>query len=259
MTRPTLTSEQEAALIYPDYRRELRVLTPDPQRLVPLIGRLRLELDGAEAGAPMTDMIQPLDAGQPWEAVAEVLGTDEPQALVDGWIDLLPLLKLAALFGEIEPGLYVPRNVTPDRIVALLSGYGGVTLERAGLNADGQVMVTPAHIRLQRNLQWRWTHEDWAEATLMSGAWPGPSVDAKRVYGDMSFIELDMHRILELPVASRDADGFITLSDTQLSELGALHLTLQAATQVFIENVTLDLSTPEVAETLAQWEIWASN
>ncbi len=259
MTPPSLTPEQEAALSQPGYRRELRVLTPDPQRLLPLVGQLRLDIDGAEAGAPMADLSLPLTSGPPWEAVAEALGTEEPQALVDGWIDLVPLLKLAALFGEVQPGAYTPRNVTPDRILELVSGYGDMTPERAGLNAEGEVMLTPAHIRLQRNLQWRWSHEDFSEDAVWNGGWPGPATDPKRVYGDMSFIELDMHRILDLPVVSRNADGFITLSDTQLSELGALHLTLQAATQVFIENVTLDLSTREVAETLAQWEIWASN
>jgi hypothetical protein len=259
MTRPTLTREQEATLARPGYARELRLLTPDPQRLVPLIGQLRFELDGAESGAPQTDTVQPLADADPWDAVADALGTDDPQALVDGWVDLVVVLKLAAQFGQIAPGAYPLRNVTAARIQDLVSGYGDMTPERAGFDANGDVLLTPAHIRLQRNLQWQWTFDDGAEAVVARGGWPGPAADPKRVYGNMSFIALDMHRILELPIELRTPEGYIDLTETQLAEVMALHVTLQAATQVYVENVTLDLTTPEVAEVLAIWEGRAAN
>lgn len=259
MTAPALTPEQEAALIAPRYNRLLRILTPDPQRLVPLIGRLRLELDGAESGAPMADLTAPLAGAEPWEAVAEALGTDAPQALLDGWLDMAPLVKLAALHGRIDPGTYTLRNVTPERLLEVLAGYGGMTPERAGFTPEGQVALTEAHIALQRNLQWQWTHRGTAEEVVEDGSWPGPSGDAKRVYGEMSFVELDMHRILGLPIEARTPEGYIALSETQVSELSALHLTVLAATQAFVENVTLDLSTPDAIATRAQWETWASN
>ncbi|MEJ6394911.1 hypothetical protein V8J82_16725 [Gymnodinialimonas sp. 2305UL16-5] len=254
MSRPALTDAQVDMLINPGYERESTVMTPSPERLLPLIGQLRFELDGAEAGAPMTDGQAPLVDAAPWEAVGAALGAGDPQTLLDGWLDLLPLLRLASFYGQIEPGRYRLQNTTPEAVLDRVSGYGDMTLERAGFDAEGQVMLTEPHIRLLRDVQWRWTHDEIAEDIYFSfDMWPGPAIDPKRVYGDMSFIELDMHRILNLPVEERNADGFIELSATQEQELAALHLTLLAATQAFVENVALDLAADEAQQTLRRW------
>lgn len=250
--RPALTPDQQSSLIDPRYPRDFSVRTPDPQRLVPLIGQLCLSMDGAESGAPMTDPNTPLTTGAPWEAVALALGTQDAQALLDGWLDMATLVRTAAWYGQIAPGTYDLRNRTQAQLMDALAGYGWSAAE-AGFDADGRVTLTEQKIILLRNQMWQWTHDEIGEEIYHDGGWPGPSVDPKRVYGDMSFIELDMHRVLELPIERRDDRGYIQLSDAQLASLSALHSTMLPATQVFLENVTLDLGAPELADHVRTW------
>lgn len=84
-----------------------------------------------------------------------------------------------------------------------------------------EVTVTDQHFRLLREA-------DWRTATM----------DCKRPYGDFTYYQADMARILGLPVTA-DAEGKATLRDADEERLSLLHNEMQWVVQAFIEHAEL--------------------
>lgn len=253
MSAPDLNDTQFAALMQPRFEALTTFDAAAPEVLAPLLADLRFGWDGAESGAPMVDPGAPLVRGAVWDRVATQIGTSELDRVISAWLSMSGLMRLAGLFGQVEPGTYTLRNVDADWIMQAMAGYSGMTLARAGITADGQVRLSPDQISLIRNQYWEWTHFELAEEILLDTLWPGPSADPKRPYGDMSFYANDVHRILDWPIESRDADGWIQISPAQERAADDLHFTMLAATQVFFENVTLDTGSDDVVAVVEQW------
>lgn len=154
-----------------------------------LLKQSRLGWDGAERGAPM------LDPDRPY-----------------GRADLLAQAR-ALRHGTLAPGRYPPTNVAPAEVHGALRGYGELSFDDLGLDADGQVVVTEHHLKLLRAIEIRWPSTYDCADRLAAGEYPAAAADAKRPYGDFTFIEVDMARILgDLPPAPgprphRGADG----------------------------------------------------
>lgn len=79
------------------------------------------------------------------------------------------------------------------------------------------------------------------EDRLVMGEYPGAAADAKRPYGDFTFIEVDMAAILgELPPVTGGNGPAIFEPSPELAErLQRLHWQMLVSMQVFVERVAL--------------------
>ena len=200
-----------------------------------MIRAMKLDLATYEVGAPQVSLSDPYT--EPQDALfARVLSPDVTAADVEAFVLTLPA-AMRAFFAEAEiaPGRYVTRNLP------LATLY-----QRARIAGDApeQFDLTPEMITLARGLSWEWPHEDEVYLAGANGVVPGPSVDAKRPYGDMTYYALDVHRLLGWPVEVRDEGGWIRTTPEQDAAAGALHALMLPVAQVFVEQATM----PTVAE-----------
>lgn len=198
-----------------------------------LIRSLRLDWAGYEAGAPQADLANPwvLPSRQQF---ATVLGTQDEAGQIDVALQMVAAITVFFRHAEIAPGRYTTSNVP---LAALWSAAG------IPGSAPAAFDLTEELIALARALAWQWPHEDEVDTALSAGAIPGPAVDAKRPYGDMSFYALDVHRVLDWPVESRTADGYIALSEAQVDAASRLHRLMLPVAQIFVEHARLAAGT----------------
>lgn len=88
---------------------------------------------------------------------------------------------------------------------------------------DGRtrVEVTTDHIRLLRHAIWRYG-----------------MIDGKRPYGSYTHYQIDMARILDMPV-TRSAEGYDEVSPADEARLTALHREMTAVVQAYVEHVEI--------------------
>ena len=75
-------------------------------------------------------------------------------------------------------------------------------------------------------------------ALLANANIQGPFVDCKRPYGDMTYFEIDMARILGVEF-TRDDKGRPRFTKEQLARFDRLHHEMQRVLQVFVEHATV--------------------
>lgn len=210
-----------------------------------LIRQSVLSWDGAERGAPRLDPLKPMGKADLFGQLSSIqsVGTSDQQR-VRFYVSMVSALNYFTDKALLEPGEYELNNLSVKNIRELMRGYSysdeaGLSDAELGFSDAGKVVMSAEIIALVKGAYWGWSNHWENDEMIGDGWWPSPAIDPKRPYGDMSYIELDMHRILEWPVKKRDKDGYIELTDEQQEQLTLLHFRLLAATQVFLENARL--------------------
>lgn len=204
-----------------------------------LLRQARLGWDGAERGAPMLDPRRPYGRADLLTQLAEVFGTDaRTDDLARYHVEMFFVLARFLQHGTLAPGRYPLTNITVADVRALLRGYGDLSDDDLGIDVDGQVTLTDEHLRLLRATEIRWPSEYDCADRLEAGEYPAAAADSKRPYGDYTFIEVDMARILgELPPAV-GAAVFEPGPELAL-RLQRLHWQMLVSMQVFLERAEL--------------------
>jgi hypothetical protein len=209
-----------------------------------LLRRARFSWDGAERGAPMLDPERPFGRTDLLAQLAEVFGSDDAEELARRQVDMYFVIARALKHGALAPGRYALGNIGAADVREAMRGYGGddgVTDADLGLDADGLVTLTDDHLKLLRDIGIRWPSEYDCEDRLEVGDYPAAAADPKRPYGDFTFIEVDMARILGvLPPPPKGGEPAIFDPSPELAQrLQRLHWQMLVAMQVFAEQVVL--------------------
>lgn len=244
-TPPSLDDEAINALMEPEWDD----LYPDDfvltQPQLDLIRNARMGWNTTEMGAPMLDLYRPYFGGPTARQVELALGEDALD--MEKAAFLISMVSAFSTFfsnAKIEPGPYKLTNLDAEDIAAAAM-HDQERLAWFGLNEDGTVALTQELIQLVRNLQWDWADEDDIAEVLYKGELPSPIVDPKRPYGDMSYFQLDIHRILEWRTEQKTSEGYIALTDAQELAASDLHFRTMLAAQAMIEHATIDLKAAE--------------
>lgn len=207
-----------------------------------LLRAMRFSWDGAERGAPMLDPERPYGRADLLAQLAETFPGEDETALARRHVEAMFVLARALAHGVLAPGRYALRNITPDDVRGAMRGYGGpqgMSDDDLGIDGAGSVAAGEEHLALLRNLSVRWP-SDWdCEERLDLGLYPAAAADSKRPYGDFTFIEVDMARILgRLPPAP--PDGVFEPDPELAAHLQKLHWQMLGAIQVFVENAEIE-------------------
>lgn len=213
-------------------------------RHIALLRQIRLSWDGAERGAPMLDPERPYGRPDLLAHLAEVFGTDDANTLARRHVEMFFVLARALKHGVLRPGRYALGNIGADDVRAAMQGYGGdegLGDADLGLVAEGTIAVTDEHLKLLRNIESRWPSQWECEERLESGTYPAGAADPKRPYGDFTYIEVDMARILGcLPPPPDGDEPAVFEPEPALAEhLQRLHWQMLGAMQAFVENAEL--------------------
>ena len=161
----------------------------------------------------------PVEAGAPGLLVSwKQLESEDGALPADAPPDLSQALAQFMQRAKLPPGRYSYPNPLAGRGLELMLPPPVADL---GHRQTVDFEFTAHHDRLLRHLQWR-----------------GLLVDPKRPYGDMTYFELDMARILGDTVA-RGADGAPALTEQQTRRYERLHAQMISALQVFLREAQL--------------------
>lgn len=212
--RETLIEDPEWDVLYPE---SFTFTAPH----LALIKLARLHWSRTENGAPELDPQNPYRDASTMEHLTLLLGEDRSEATQIAFLQsMVAAIAQFCATAQIAPGKYTLSS-PPDGVAP-------------------QVTLTPDLITLVRNLAWDWPDEDDMRDAQSAGEIAGPVVDPKRPYGDMSFYQLDIHRLLEWPIEHRNEDGFIQLSDSQIEAATLLHTQILGAAQAVLEHGEVD-------------------
>lgn len=205
-------------------------LTVSPQHAA-LMRLLRVQWMPIESGAPGIDFEQPLVGGPDTLAIArQALKTDDDALAIRRMAEVCRLVpRFVALVGKLSPGRY---TVPPEMKAAF-------DFPDSGVDAEGGFTLRAEHLSLLRAAVWREAGREELEAVLREGDrfWPMPMIDGKRPYGDASFYQIDMARLLGEPYAL-DAKGYAITQPAKDARLEKLHYETLAALQVFLGHAT---------------------
>lgn len=214
-----------------------------PQHIA-LLRQARLSWEGAERGAPMLDPQRPYGRADLLTQLADVFATDDEKALARRHVEMFFALARALRHGVLRPGRYRLRNIGADDVRQAMRGYGGeagVSDADLGLGGEGAVTVTDEHLKLLRNLQIVWPSQWACEERLDDGGYPSAAADPKRPYGDYTYIEVDMARILGRlpPPPAGDEPAVFEPEPALAAHLQRLHWQMLGAMQAFVENAEI--------------------
>ena len=204
---------------------------------IDLLRQIRLGWDGAERGAPMLDPRRPYGRTDVLAQLAETFDTEDYEELARRHVEMMFVLARLLRHGTLAPGRYPLGTLAAEDVRRAMRGYDA-TDEDLGLGDGGRVEITEDHLSLLREIDIRWPSVSDCEDRIDAGRYPAATVDAKRPYGDMTHIEIDMARILDvLPPAP---DGGIFEPEPELAQrLQRLHWQMLVAMQVFVEHADL--------------------
>ncbi len=208
-------------------------LGPDDVRL---IRRMRLGWNGTETGAVQQDPKRPFAGAGTLDLLAEALGPEAGEEANVAFLHQRPAaLRAFCHSAALDPGRYRIGNLDYVAVEAEL-GWTRDWPDGIGLTPEMEIEVTADDIALVRNAQWQWPDEDDMHRAFEAGEVAGPTVDPKRPYGDMSFFDLDVHRILGWPVEARTEEGYVEVTDAQSDEVARLHFRQLCVMQAFLEQ-----------------------
>jgi hypothetical protein len=213
-------------------------------RHIDLMRHMRFAWEGAERGAPMLDPQQPYGRRDLIAQLRETFGSHDDQDAAKRHVEMFFVLARCLRHGHLLPGRYAFRNIDAGDVCDVMRGYGGdrgLSDADLGLDADGLVTLTNEHLKLLRQIEIRWPSEWECEERLDMGAYPAATADCKRPYGDHTFIEVDMARILgRLPRPQEDEENlFFEPSEELQTHLQRLHWQMLVAMQVLVEHAEL--------------------
>lgn len=203
-----------------------------------LLRQMQFTWDGAERGAPTLDPRRPYGRRDLLVQLGEVFETDEPDTLARCHVEMLFVLARTLVHGGLTPGSYPLHHADDAR--RALAGYDGITDADIGIRADDRVEITEDHVKLLRAIDIRWPSSSECADRLAVGEYPAAAADPKRPYGDFTYIEVDMARILGvLPPPPEDGSGIFEPSPELADHLQRLHWQMLVAMQVFVEHADL--------------------
>lgn len=192
-----------------------------------LIRLLRVQWMPIESGAPGIDFEQPLLGGPDTLAIARrALKTSDDALAIRRLAEVCRVLPdFVASVGKLAPGHYP----LPTEMKAAFD------FPQSGMDALGGFTLRAEHLVLLRAAVWREAGPQQLEAVLREGDqfWPAPLIDGKRPYGDASYYQVDMARLLGEPYPL-DAKGYAITEPAKDARLEKLHYETLAALQVFL-------------------------
>jgi hypothetical protein len=208
-----------------------------------LLRQMRFSWDGAERGAPMLDPERPYGRTDLLAQLGETFESDDGFEIAQRHVEMVFVLARVLKHGSLAPGRYALRNIGASDVREAMRGYGGeegVSDADLGLAADGRVAIGDDQLQLLRAIEIRWPSIYECEERLGSGVFPAAAADAKRPYGDFTYIEVDMARILGVLPPRTDGDSAIFEPSPELAQhLQRLHWQMLVAIQVFAEQASL--------------------
>ncbi|MBB1628373.1 hypothetical protein [Achromobacter sp. UMC71] len=183
-----------------------------------------------ESGAPGIEFENPLGGKDTIGAAMALLGTHDRSRAAQRLAEVSRLVpSYVREIGRLAPGRYV---VPAARREAF-------DFPDSGVDAQGNFQLRGEHLALLRAANWRDAGTDALEAVLREGDayWPMPYIDGKRPYGDSSFYQIDMARLLGEPYAL-DARGRAITEPAKDARLASLHWQTAAALQVFLAHAS---------------------
>jgi hypothetical protein len=208
-----------------------------------LLRQMRFSWEGAERGAPMLDPERPYGREDLLAQLGEAFGADDAVELARRHVEMVFVLARVLKHGALSPGRYQLSNIGASDVREAMRGYGGddgVTDTDLGLDADGHVAIRDDHLQLLRAIEIRWPSTYECEDRLRLGEFPAAAADPKRPYGDITYIEVDMARVLGVLPPRTDGDsGAFEPSPELAAHLQRLHWQMLVAIQVFAEQASL--------------------
>lgn len=182
-----------------------------------------------ESGAPAVDFEQPLLGGTDTLAIVrKALKTTDDALAIRRLAEVCRLVpRYVAAIGTLPPGRYpVPAEMKE-----------AFDFPESGVDAQGGFHLRKAHLTLLRAAVWREVNARSLQAVLREGErfWPMPYIDGKRPYGDASYYQVDMARLLGKPYPM-DAKGYAVADPAKDARLERLHYEMLAALQVFLAH-----------------------
>lgn len=196
-----------------------------------LMRRLRVIWLPIESGGPGIDFSQPFGEGNPTLATAMAILELNDEALAARLVAELGLL--VAPYVGAGAGLAPGRYALPAGVATELASA------EAGITPDGQFDFTAQHAALLKGFNWISVDASMVEYVLEEDTetWPMPYVDGKYPYGECSYFQIDMARVLGEPYALDDSGAMIGDADKD-ERLENLHYQTLTALQVFLVHAT---------------------
>lgn len=195
-----------------------------------LIAAFRVIFVPIEEGAPGIDPEFPFgDKVDVMQRALSLLGTS----------DRLLATRLIAEAGRILPAYIARAQMVPGKYTVPADMAAYFSTPDSGVAGDGSFVFRQEHATLLKGANWRVVGAENIEEVLATpDMWPMPYIDGKRPYGDMSYYQLDMARLLGEPYAI-GPDGKALPDEAKDARLEALHGEMTAALQVFLCNARL--------------------
>jgi hypothetical protein len=196
-----------------------------------LIRRLRVIWLPIESGGPGIDFSQPFGQHHPTLATAMAVLALDDEAVAARLVAELGLL--VAQYVSAGAGLAPGRYALPADVAAELA------YAEAGITPDGQFDFSTQHAALLKQLNWISVDAAMLDYVLEEDTetWPMPYVDGKYPYGESSYFQIDMARLLGEPYALDDSGAVIGDADKD-ERLENLHYQTLTALQVFLIHAT---------------------
>ena len=196
-----------------------------------LIRHLRVIWLPIESGGPGIDFSQPFGQDNPTLATAMAILETNDEPLAARLVAELGLL-VAPYVGAgaaLAPGRYaLPADVAAELASA-----------EAGITPDGQFDFSAQHAALLKGFNWISVDAAMVAYVLEEDTetWPMPYVDGKYPYGECSYFQIDMARVLGEPYALDDNGDMVGDADKD-ERLENLHYQTLTALQVFLVHAT---------------------
>ncbi|WP_313625676.1 hypothetical protein [Achromobacter sp.] len=205
-----------------------------------LVRLLRVQWMPVESGAPAIDFEQPLLGGAQTLAIArDALKTTD---------DALALRRLAEVCRLIPRYVQSIGRLRPGRYAVPVEMREAFDFPESAVDAQGEFNLNKEHLVFLRDLAWRVADDRDLQAVLREGDrfWPMPYVDGKRPYGNSSYYQVDMAKLLGEPYPL-DAKGYAIRDPAKDARLARLHYEMLAALQVFLRHSVAAKSTRQGA------------
>jgi hypothetical protein len=194
-----------------------------------LIAAMRVVFIPIEEGAPGIDGQFPF--GRRRDTVKHalaLLGTSNRTLAVRTIAEAGRILPEYIARAQLAPGRYK----VPDDMAAYFS------TPESGVGKDGTFAFGAAHAALLKAANWVVVDHESIDTVLDMDMWPMPYIDGKQPYGDMSFFQIDMARLLGEPYA-RAPDQSMIRDAQKDAKLAKLHNEMTAALQIFLINARI--------------------
>ncbi|MBB1596902.1 hypothetical protein A9973_22835 [Achromobacter sp. UMC46] len=194
-----------------------------------LMRELRAMWMPVESGAPAIDFEQPLLGGP------DTLGTARKRLKTSD--DALAIRRLAEVCRLIPRYVGSLGGLRPGRYAVPAEMKEAFDFPESGVDAQGGFDLRREHLTLLRAAAWREVDAQSLQAVLREGDrfWPMPYIDGKRPYGDASYYQIDMARLLGDPYPL-DAKGYAVTDSAKDARFKRLHAETLAALQVFLTH-----------------------